>query len=74
MVRASEQYDIVYIDGTHQGLNPLVDAALAVCLTRPGGVIILDDWHWQDVLPVKCTFDRHNEKVYECWKLAAYRR
>jgi hypothetical protein len=70
----SQQYDVVYIDGNHQGLNPLADAALAECLVKPGGVIILDDWNWQDVLPIKLLYDRHAEKIYECWKIAAYRR
>ena len=74
MLRSAERYDIIYIDGSHQGLNPLVDAALAECLIDPGGVIILDDWNWEDVHPVKRIFDRTARKLYECWKIAAYIR
>jgi predicted O-methyltransferase YrrM len=74
MLRSSERYDIIYIDGSHQGLNPLVDAALADCLVDPGGVILLDDWNWEDVQPVKRLFDRTAHKLYECWKIAAYTR
>lgn len=74
MVRSSERYDIIYIDGSHQGLDPLVDTALAECLIDAGGVILLDDWNWEDVLPVKRLFDRNAQKLYECWKIAAYIR
>lgn len=74
MLAVGAKFDIVYIDGSHQGLNPIIDVALAECLVNPGGAIILDDWNWQDVLPIKLLYDEHAEKIYECWKIAAYRR
>lgn len=46
MLRAGEKYDFVYFDG-HHTMN--VDAApILVCamLTRPGGLLSLDDYNW----------------------------
>jgi len=68
-----EMFDVIYIDGSHQGLNPMVDTVLAQCIIKPGGVIILDDWYWDDVLPIKKLLDLHAVKFYECWKIAAYK-
>jgi len=40
------RFELVYVDGSHFGLDVLVDAALAWDLMTPGGVIIFDDYHW----------------------------
>ena len=34
---------------------------------------MLDDHHWPDVKTVKELCDRHLDKIYESWKVAAYK-
>jgi hypothetical protein len=40
------RFDLVYIDGSHLGLDVIVDAALAWPLLEPGGILIFDDYRW----------------------------
>ncbi|MBI1239990.1 MAG: class I SAM-dependent methyltransferase [Alphaproteobacteria bacterium] len=44
-------FDFVYVDGSHQAPDVLVDAALAFKLVRVGGVIAFDDYLWTEKLP-----------------------
>lgn len=37
------------------------------------GIIILDDHYWPDVKILKELCDRHLSKVYESWKVVAYK-
>jgi len=39
-------FDLIYVDGSHLGLDVLVDAALAWQLLTVGGVLIFDDYGW----------------------------
>lgn len=41
-------YDIIYIDGDHRAAGVLTDAILSWNLLKPGGVLIFDDYEWQD--------------------------
>ncbi len=45
---AGEQarFDFVYVDGSHRGLDVLVDGALSWPLLEPGGVMVFDDYRW----------------------------
>ena len=45
---AEEQsvFDLVYVDGSHRGLDVLVDAALSWQLLAAGGVVVFDDYRW----------------------------
>ncbi len=45
---AEEQsvFDLVYVDGSHRGLDVLVDAALSWPLLAAGGVVVFDDYRW----------------------------
>jgi predicted O-methyltransferase YrrM len=45
---AGEQgsFDLVYVDGSHLGLDVLVDAALSWPLVEVGGVVVFDDYGW----------------------------
>lgn len=45
---ADEQarFDFVYVDGSHRGLDVLVDASLAWPLLEVGGVVVFDDYRW----------------------------
>lgn len=44
-------FDLVYIDGSHQAPDVLCDAVLGFRLLRSGGLMILDDYFWQENLP-----------------------
>lgn len=39
-------FDVVYVDGDHQGKSAITDAALAWPLLKPGGFMIFDDYRW----------------------------
>jgi predicted O-methyltransferase YrrM len=43
---AGEQFDLIYIDGSHQAVHVLFDAVLAWGLLKKGGVLIFDDYQW----------------------------
>jgi predicted O-methyltransferase YrrM len=43
------EFDFTYVDGSHLGLDVLVDAALAWPLLAEGGTLVFDDYEW-DVL------------------------
>jgi predicted O-methyltransferase YrrM len=40
------RFQLIYVDGSHFGLDVLVDAALSWQLLAPGGVIVFDDYRW----------------------------
>lgn len=42
-------FDLVYVDGSHLGLDVLVDAALSWQLLANGGVLIFDDYPWAEL-------------------------
>jgi predicted O-methyltransferase YrrM len=39
-------FDLIYIDGSHQAKDVMVDAVLAWELLKPGGIVIFDDYQW----------------------------
>lgn len=41
-------YDFIYIDGSHQSPDVLMDAVLSFKLLKVGGVIAFDDYIWSD--------------------------
>ncbi len=72
LIREGCSYRLIYIDGRHQRLNPVVDFGLSWALLEDGGIIMLDDHRWPDVAPLKAQCDEHLERVHESWKVAAY--
>jgi predicted O-methyltransferase YrrM len=72
LIRESARFDLIYIDGSHEKLWPMIDFGLSFSLLNPGGVIILDDHMWPDVEPVKALCDAHGVKVQQTWKTASY--
>ena len=44
--RRAARFDLVYVDGSHRGLDVLVDAALSWPLLEVGGVVVFDDYRW----------------------------
>lgn len=73
LIQGGNQFHLIYIDGSHEGLDPMVDFGLSAALLHPEGVIMLDDHHWPNVYAVKDLCDQHCVKVYESWKVAAYK-
>lgn len=73
LIKAEQRFNLIYIDGSHEGLNPVTDFGMSMALIENGGIIILDDHFWRDVHPLKQLADLHCEKIYETWKIAAYR-
>lgn len=45
-----EYFDMVYIDGSHQADDVLMDAVMAYHLTANNGIIIFDDYTWRESL------------------------
>ena len=41
-----ERFDFVYVDGSHQAPDVLVDAVLSALLLRKGGLLVFDDYFW----------------------------
>lgn len=39
-------FDFIYIDGSHDAKDVMVDAMLAWEILKPGGIIIFDDYQW----------------------------
>jgi predicted O-methyltransferase YrrM len=73
LIREGRKFHLIYIDGSHEGLNPIVDFGISCSLLHAGGIIMLDDHHWPDVSVVKLLCDNHCVEVHECWKIAAYK-
>jgi hypothetical protein len=46
-----EYFDLIYIDGSHQAPDVLTDAVLGFKLLRTGGILIFDDYLWEEPLP-----------------------
>jgi len=71
------KFHLIYIDGSHEGLNPTIDFGIANILLNTNGIIMLDDWYWPDVKGIKELCDKGSSqgygKIQECWKVAAYR-
>ena len=73
LISQEPRFDVVYIDGLHEGLQPMIDFGQCCALLKPGGIVLIDDHHWLDVAPIKELCDQHALKIAESWKIAAYR-
>jgi hypothetical protein len=73
LVQADRRFDLVYIDGSHEGLWPLTDLGLSLAMLRRDGIIILDDHLWPDVESVKLLCDHHAVRLQQTWKTVSYR-
>jgi hypothetical protein len=72
LIRQRRTYDLIYIDGSHEGLNPVVDFGLSRALASPGAIIVLDDPYWPDIVPLRELCGKHLKTVAKCWKIAAF--
>lgn len=46
-------FDLVYVDGSHTAYDTLADMTMAWGLLRPGGLMLVDDYLW-DQAPADC--------------------
>ena len=46
LIAGDEAFDLVYVDGSHLGLDVLVDASLSWQVLEPGGALVFDDYNW----------------------------
>jgi predicted O-methyltransferase YrrM len=42
-------YHFIYIDGSHEALDVMTDACLALPLLRRGGLLLFDDYRWSEL-------------------------
>ena len=47
----ADTFEFIYVDGSHQAPDVLCDALLSFRLLRKGGLIVFDDYFWQETLP-----------------------
>lgn len=73
LLKQNKRFHLVYVDGLHSGLTPTLDFGLAVHLVHDNGIVMIDDHVWPDITALKDLCDRHCQKIYECWKVAAYK-
>jgi len=74
LISENSKFNLIYIDGAHEGMNPLRDLGLSLeLISDNGGIILLDDHKtYQDVQVIKELCDRNYKKIIENWKVAAY--
>jgi len=51
LVAAGRRFDVALIDGSHHSADVLSDAVLTWPLVRQGGLVIFDDYDWNQDLP-----------------------
>jgi len=73
LIQSKRLFELIYIDGSHEELWPITDFGISRSLLADGGVLILDDYLWPDVLPIKQLCDKYGVKVQETWKTASYK-
>ena len=49
LVAENTTFDLIYVDGSHLGLDVLADAALSWQLLRPRGFLVFDDYRWAEL-------------------------
>ena len=43
------QFDFIYVDGSHTAPDVMIDACMAIGLLKQGGIMLFDDYLWQDM-------------------------
>jgi predicted O-methyltransferase YrrM len=49
---AGQSFDVIYIDGSHDAADVLLDATLSWPLLAPAGILLFDDYEWEPDKPV----------------------
>ena len=47
--RGKDYFDLIYVDGSHESADVLLDAALGIRLLKPGGYMVFDDYLWSPI-------------------------
>lgn len=71
-ITSCRSFDLVFVDGMHEGLHPMTDVGLAMNVLRPRSVLMIDDTPWPDIAPVKALCDRHLMRIHQIGNKAAY--
>jgi len=71
--RKGRKFDLIYIDGNHGGFFPIKDFCNSMRLIRVDGIIILDYHMYPDIGIIKEQSEKYLEKIFENWKIAAFR-
>lgn len=48
LIVKNQQYDFIYVDGNHTAEPALTDACMCWGLLKPGGIMLFDDYLWED--------------------------
>jgi predicted O-methyltransferase YrrM len=48
LIVRGEKFDFIYIDGSHEASDVLIDAVMSFPLLNSGGIMIFDDYTWGD--------------------------
>ena len=46
LVAEGDSFDFIYVDGSHDARDVMIDAMLGFRLLKPGGIMVFDDYHW----------------------------
>ncbi|UOF81559.1 methyltransferase domain [Bacteriophage sp.] len=49
LIGDKQQYDFIYIDGSHTAPDVMTDACMAFGLLKQGGIMLFDDYLWKDM-------------------------
>jgi len=49
LIAEKEQFDFIYVDGSHTAPDVMTDACMAFGLLKKGGIMLFDDYLWGDV-------------------------
>ncbi|NNC87297.1 MAG: hypothetical protein HKN82_02425 [Akkermansiaceae bacterium] len=72
LIAEEARFELIYVDGYHEGLTPAVDIGLSLALLADNGVIMLDDHQWPDVSPLENLLRQHSKSIVRNWKIAAF--
>ena len=72
LITAGQKFNMIFIDGNHEQLHPMLDVAFSKCLLSPKSLLLLDDCDWPDVQSVKNILDKHARLLFEVADKSAY--
>ncbi len=74
LAKEKKNYNLIYIDGLHDGFTPVSDFFRCLDLITNNGIIILDDRHWANVHYLRkiCDNTKGLHKIFENWKITCY--
>ena len=49
LIQRGDEFDFIYVDGSHTAPDVMTDACMAFGLLKQGGIMLFDDYLWKDV-------------------------